>query len=82
VSQNNSMTLAGREESTGRKSLQIIERLVLLVAVVIFVVSYSDIFERAGGGIVAYVITWCIFPFVLLASVEIFGRLIQAINRD
>lgn len=79
---NQETNLAGREERIGRKYPIILERILLLGVVVIFILGYQEVSDKTGEGFLSLVSTWCLFPFVLLFSAEMIGRLIQAINRD
>ena len=79
---NQETNLAGREEIIGRKYPIILERILLLAVVIIFILGYQEVNDKTGGGFVSLLSTWCLFPFVLLYSAEMIGRLIQAINRD
>ena len=74
--------LAGREEVIGRKYPIILERLLLVGVIVVFILGYPEVSDRTGDGFVSSLSTWCLFPFVLLFSAEMIGRVIQAINRD
>ncbi len=74
--------LAGREEVIGRKYPIILERILLIGVVVVFILGYPEVSDRTGDGFVSLLSTWCLFPFVLLFSAEMIGRVIQAINRD
>ena len=74
--------LAGREEVIGRKYPIILERLLLVGVIVVFIFGYPEVSDRTGDGFVSLLSTWCLFPFVLLFSAEMIGRVIQAINRD
>ena len=74
--------LAGREEVIGRKYPIILERLLLVGVIVLFILGYPEVSDRTGDGFVSLLSTWCLFPFVLLFSAEMIGRVIQAINRD
>ena len=74
--------LAGREEVIGRKYPIILERLLLVGVVLGFIFGYQEISDRTGDGFVSLLGTWCLFPFLLLFSAEMIGRVIQAINRD
>ena len=74
--------LAGREEVIGRKYPIILERLLLVGVFVVFILGYPEVSDRTGDGFVSLLSTWCLFPFVLLFSAEMIGRVIQAINRD
>ena len=74
--------LAGREEVIGRKYPIILERLLLVGVIVVFILGYPEVSDRTGDGFVSLLSTWCLFPFVLLFSAEMIGRVIQEINRD
>ena len=74
--------LAGREEIIGRKYPIILERLLLVGVIVVFILGYPEVSDRTGDGFVSLLSTWCLFPFVLLFSAEMIGRVIQAINRN
>ena len=74
--------LAGREEVIGRKYPIILERLLLVGVIVVFILGYPEVSDRTGDGFVSLLSTWCLFPFVLLFSAEMIGRVIQAINRN
>ena len=63
--------LAGRDEVIGRYYPVYLERLLLLAVVITFVLGYEDVLA-----------TWCLFPFILLFSAEMLGRLIQHLNRN
>tara|TARA_B100000925_G_scaffold290291_1_gene275162 strand:+ start:726 stop:983 length:258 start_codon:yes stop_codon:yes gene_type:complete len=82
LSQNPAINLSGRDEKVGRKYPIFLERILLLAVVVTFVLGYERVGEMTGEGIVSIFSTWCLFPFVLLFSAEMAGRVIQAINRD
>ena len=75
------LNLAGRDEVIGRKYPMFLERIIFLAIVVIFVLGYQEVSDRTGDGFVSLLSTWCFFPFVLLFSAEMIGRIIQAINR-
>jgi hypothetical protein len=82
VSSSPATNLAGREEVIGRKYPIILERLLLVGVIVVFILGYPEVSDRTGDGFVSLLSTWCLFPFVLLFSAEMIGRVIQAINRD
>ena len=74
--------LAGRDELIGRHYPVYLEKLLLLAVVIMFVSGYEDVSNNSGEGIVSVLATWCLFPFILLFSAEMLGRLIQHLNRD
>ena len=74
--------LAGRDEVIGRYYPVYLERLLLLAVVINFVLGYEGVSNNTGKGIVSVLATWCLFPFILLFSAEMLGRLIQHLNRN
>ena len=82
MTENQTTNLAGREEIIGRKYPIFLERILIVGVVVAFVLGHQDVSERTGDGFVSLLITWCLFPFILLFSAEMIGRVIQAINRN
>lgn len=74
--------LAGREEIIGRNYPVILERLLLLMVIIVFMLGYNQVSDWSGEGLVSTLTTWCIFPCLLLFTAEMIGRVIQAINRD
>ena len=79
---NQETNLAGREEKIGRKYPIILERILLFGVVITFILGYQEVSDKSGDGVVSLFSTWCLFPFVLLFSAEMIGRVIQAINRN
>lgn len=82
MSNNQVSTLSGRAETIGRKYPHLLERIALLVAIVIFIFGHQAVSEQTGEGILSVFATYCLFPFILLFSTEIIGRLIQLMFRD
>lgn len=79
---NQETNLAGREEIIGRKYPIILERILLLGVIITFILGYQEVSDKTGEGFASLISTWCLFPFVLLFSAEMIGRVIQAINRN
>ena len=52
-----------------------------VIIVAVFILGFEEVRDRTGDGIVSVISTWCLFPFILLFSAEMIGRVIQAINR-
>ena len=82
MSNNQATTLSGRAETIGRKYPHFLERILLLLAICGFILGYQSVSEQTGNGILSVFTTWCLFPFILLFSTEMIGRLFQAMNRD
>ena len=82
MSNNQASTLSGRAETVGRKYPHMMETFLLLLAVCGFILGYQEVSTLTGDGIFSIFATWCLFPFILLFSTEMIGRLFQAMNRD
>jgi hypothetical protein len=82
MSNNQASTLSGRAETIGRKYPHILETILLLLAICGFIFGYQEVSNKTGDGIFSIFATWCLFPFILLFSTEMIGRLVQAMNRD
>ena len=70
-------TLANREEKTGRTYPLWVERLILIAAIVIFATQAGRVHETVGGGAMGALAAFVLFPLVLLAAVEMVGRMLQ-----
>jgi hypothetical protein len=82
MSNNQASTLSGRAETIGRKYPHMLETILLLLAICGFILGYQEVSNQTGDGIFSLFATWCLFPFILLFSTEMIGRLVQAMNRD
>lgn len=81
MANNQASTLSGRTETIGRKYPHMMETILLLFSIVAFIFGYQEVSNQTGDGIFSIFATWCLFPFTLLFSTEMIGRLIQAMNR-
>ena len=70
-------TLMGREEREGTAYPLWIERFLLLCGVAVFVVFRSDVLASIDHSIGGVLVTYIVFPMVLLASIELLGRMLQ-----
>lgn len=75
-----STTLMGREEDSGKRYPLWIERLLLLGAVAVFFTYVSDVFAAIEQPTLAVVGAYVVFPLVLLAVVELCGRMLQNLH--
>lgn len=73
-------TLMHREETQGRIYPLWIERLMLLLAVVVFAVFAGDVRGMVEHPLVGPLAAYLVFPLTLLAVVELFGRLVQSVH--
>ena len=70
-------TLMGREEKIGSPYPLWMERLLLVVGVVVFIAFREDVLATIDHPLAGVIVTYVVFPLVLLASVEVLGRIIQ-----
>jgi len=74
-------TLFSREETLGRRYPLFIERLLLLLVVIGFVVLHPKVLEMIDGTF-GTIVAWCGLPLFLLLCSELIGRLVQTIHSD
>ena len=79
---NEATTLMGREEHIGKRYPLWIERLLLLVAVVVFILARETITDAVDQPVVGVLLTYIAFPLTLLAGVELLGRALQRSMRS
>lgn len=79
---NEATTLMGREEHIGKRYPLWIERLLLLVAVVVFILARETIADAVDQPVVGVLLTYIAFPLTLLAGVELLGRALQRSMRS
>ena len=79
---NEATTLMGREEHIGKRYPLWIERLLLLVAVVVFILARETIADAVDQPVVGVFLTYIAFPLTLLAGVELLGRALQRSMRS
>lgn len=75
-------TLMGREETLGKRYPLWIERLLFLGAIVTFVFGRSAVGDTVSQPVASVLVTYIAFPLILLASVELLGRAVQASMRS
>ena len=74
---NEATTLMGREEHIGKRYPLWIERLMLLMAVVVFILARETIADAVDQPVVGVLLAYIAFPLALLAGVELLGRALQ-----
>ena len=79
---NEATTLMGREEHIGKRYPLWIERLLLLMAVVVFILARETIADVVDQPVVGALLTYIAFPIALLAGVELLGRALQRSMRS
>ena len=79
---NEATTLMGREEHIGKRYPLWIERLLLLMAVVVFILARETMADAVDQPVVGALLTYIAFPLALLAGVELLGRALQRSMRS
>ena len=79
---NEATTLMGREEHIGKRYPLWIERLMLLLAVVVFILTRETIADAVDQPVVGVLLTYIAFQLALLAGVELLGRALQRSMRS
>lgn len=79
---NEATTLMGRQEHIGKRYPLWIERLMLLMAVVVFILARETIADAVDQPVVGALLTYIAFPLALLAGVELLGRALQRSMRS
>ena len=79
---NEATTLMGRQEHIGKRYPLWIERLMLLMAVVVFMLARETIADAVDQPVVGALLTYIAFPLALLAGVELLGRALQRSMRS
>ncbi len=72
------MTLMGRTEEREKAYPLWIERILLLVAIVLFALYSSDLKRAVDHALMGPAVAYILFPLALLATVESMGRFVQA----
>ena len=82
MSEEAATTILGREETSGKKYPMIVEKGILLTGLILFIFTFSDVFEQFDNKLLSSFITFIIYPFMILFTTEIIGRIIQKVHND
>ena len=77
-----STTILGREETSGKKYPMIVERLLLLAGLILFILTFSDVFDQFENKLLSSLVAFIIYPYMILFTTEIIGRTIQKVHND
>ena len=67
----------GRDEELAKPYPMWIERLLLLLAAVVFYFSYSEVVGVTDIAVLGLILGYILYPLALLAAVELLGRGLQ-----
>lgn len=82
MSTNAATTILDREENSGKKYPMIVEKLILLLGVVLFIFTYSEVFGMYENKWISSALTFMVYPFTILFTTEVLGRIIQRVHND
>jgi hypothetical protein len=82
LSTNTATTILDREENSGKKYPMIVEKLFLLLGVILFIFTYSEVFGMYENLWISSALTFMVYPFVILFTTEVLGRIIQRVHND
>ena len=82
MSTNAATTILDREENSGKKYPMIVEKLILLLGVILFIFTYSEVFVLYQNIWISSALTFMVYPFVILFTTEVLGRIIQRVHND
>lgn len=82
MSDNVATTILGREENSGKKYPMILEKIALLLGVLLFIFTYSEVFSYFDNIWISSLLAFAIYPFVILFTTEMIGRIIQRVHND
>ena len=77
---NEATTLTGRQEEPGKRYPLWIERTLLLVAAAVFFIYAADVSAAVDQPVLGALTAYVVYPLVLLALVEMCGRILQNIH--
>tara|TARA_B110000444_G_scaffold214858_1_gene212443 strand:- start:4357 stop:4608 length:252 start_codon:yes stop_codon:yes gene_type:complete len=75
-------TFLGREENSGKKYPMMIEKSFLLTGLVLFIFTFSDVSNQFENKWIGSLIAFLVYPFVILFTSEMIGRIIQRVHND
>ena len=82
MSEEVSKTILGREENSGKKYPMIVEKVILLAGLVLFILTFSEVFEQFDNKLLSSLVAFIIYPFLILFTTEMIGRTIQKVHND
>ena len=82
MSTNAATTILDREENSGKKYPMIVEKLFLLLGLILFISTCSEVFGMYQNLWISSALTFIVYPFVILFTTEVLGRIIQRVHND
>ena len=82
MSEGVSTTILDRAETSGKKYPMIVEKVILLAGLILFIFTFSDVFGQFDNKLLSSLVTFIIYPFIILFTIEMIGRTIQKVHND
>ena len=82
MSEAEAMTIIGRDEKIGKTYPIYLERILLFLGVVFYIFTFSKVSGEFDNDSIGLLVSLTIYPFLILFTVEVIGRIIQRIHID
>ena len=82
MSEAEAMTIVGRNEKIGKTYPMYIERILLLLGVIFFIFTFSRVSGEFDNDLIGILISLTVYPFIILFTIEVIGRIIQRMHID
>ena len=82
MSEAEAMTIVGRNEKIGKTYPMYIERILLLLGVIFYIFTFSIVSGEFDNDLIGILISLTVYPFIILFTIEVIGRLIQRMHID
>tara|TARA_B100000459_G_scaffold42225_1_gene21474 strand:+ start:631 stop:882 length:252 start_codon:yes stop_codon:yes gene_type:complete len=80
MSEVESTTIIGRDEKIGKKYPLFVERILLFSGIIFYIFSFSKMIQEFNTEWVGILVTLTIYPFLILFTIEMIGRIFQRIH--
>ena len=82
MSEAGAMTIVGRNEKIGKTYPMYIERILLLLGVIFYIFTFSIVSGEFDNDLIGILISLTVYPFIILFTIEVIGRIIQRMHID
>ena len=82
MSEAEAMTIVGRNEKIGKTYPMYIERILLLLGVIFYIFTFSIVSGEFDNDLIGILISLTVYPFIILFTIEVIGRIIQRMHID
>ena len=82
MSETESATLIARDEQLGKTYPMFLERGLLLIGIIIYLLSFSQVIQEFNTEWIGLIVVLTVYPFLILFTIEVIGRIIQRMHND